>query len=108
MKSLFPVVGVNANAPHSSSVATIIKFYLILTMVALREASKKTFHDVERDMSIILWCHVELSLAILANCLVAFRPFLKQVFDVLSKGSGNTPEKYSEIDTRVSSLELQK
>ncbi|KAI1803851.1 hypothetical protein F4811DRAFT_523291 [Daldinia bambusicola] len=81
-----------------SSIATVVRFKYIMN-VSDRHKSLEKFREIENSLLVILWCHVEIFLAILASSLVALRPLLRLANEAIDqrrqKGSGNNQESFS-------------
>ncbi len=74
----------------SSSIATIVKCIVLTTSPFARHLAEQTSDTIESQLDMLLWTHVELSLALLATSLVALRPLLKYItkFSLRARGSG--------------------
>ncbi|KAI1480595.1 hypothetical protein F4774DRAFT_377786 [Daldinia eschscholtzii] len=81
-----------------SSIATVVRFKYILK-ISDRHKSLEKFHELENSLLVILWCHVEIFLAILASSLVALRPLLRRANEIFDqrrqKGTSDNQKSYS-------------
>ncbi|KAI2615920.1 hypothetical protein GGR54DRAFT_611535 [Hypoxylon sp. NC1633] len=66
-----------------SSIATVVRFKYIL--VIKRHESLEAVRELENSLLVILWCHVEIFLAIIASSLVALRPLLRHTNDIIDQ-----------------------
>ncbi|OTA68013.1 hypothetical protein K449DRAFT_430121 [Hypoxylon sp. EC38] len=73
-----------------SSIATVVRFKYILK-ISDRHKTLERFREIENSLLVILWCHVEIFLAILASSLVALRPLLRHANDILDQRREKEP-----------------
>ncbi|OTA91523.1 hypothetical protein M434DRAFT_76201 [Hypoxylon sp. CO27-5] len=73
-----------------SSIATVVRLKYILK-VSDRHKTLEKFREIENTLLAMLWCHVEIFLAILATSLVALRPLLRHANDILDQRPQKEP-----------------
>ncbi|KAI0418210.1 hypothetical protein F5X98DRAFT_122712 [Xylaria grammica] len=71
-----------------SSIATAVRFKYILQVKDRHKTLSKT-NEIENNVLVLLWSHLELFLAILASSLVALRPVLRRVGEMISERRSN-------------------
>ncbi|KAI0380622.1 hypothetical protein F5Y04DRAFT_95444 [Hypomontagnella monticulosa] len=71
-----------------SSIATIVRFKYILS-INDRDPTLVWIREMENCIQAIVWCHVEIFLAILASSLIALRPLIKRANDTLDQRQQN-------------------
>ncbi|KAL7628297.1 hypothetical protein AAE478_002497 [Parahypoxylon ruwenzoriense] len=79
-----------------SSIATIVRFTYITTLTT-RHNSLDNIGALEINLTVVLWCHIELFLAILASSLAALRPLFRQAAGVLSHGRSPPGSGWKEV-----------
>ncbi|KAI6081134.1 hypothetical protein F4821DRAFT_249971 [Hypoxylon rubiginosum] len=78
-----------------SSIATVVRFKYILKINNRHETLQK-FNEIENSLLVILWCHVEIFLAILPSSLVALRPLLRYANEIIHRQHRNRTHRPSE------------
>ncbi|KAI1084784.1 hypothetical protein F5B20DRAFT_523165 [Whalleya microplaca] len=74
-----------------SSIATIVRLKYFLEISSGHETDVR---ELETSLMVILWCHVEIVLAILASSLVAFRPLLRHANEIRDQRRQKGPIDY--------------
>lgn len=80
---------------YRSSIATVVRFKYILKINNRHETLQK-FNEIENSLLVILWCHVEIFLAILPSSLVALRPLLRYANEIIHRQHRNRTHRPSE------------
>ncbi|KAJ2997217.1 hypothetical protein NUW58_g717 [Xylaria curta] len=81
-----------------SSIATVVRYRYIVA-VPDRHKTLDKFKEIENNLTVIAWTHVEIFLAILATSLIAVRPLLKragELIDTWRRGRTSSPSKAEE------------
>ncbi|KAI0544929.1 hypothetical protein F4679DRAFT_563145 [Xylaria curta] len=65
-----------------SSIATVVRFKYVV-QVADRHKTLNKIKEIENNLVVIAWTHVEIFLAILATSLIALRPLLRRAGEVV-------------------------
>ncbi|KAI3339612.1 hypothetical protein F4824DRAFT_49603 [Ustulina deusta] len=89
-----------------SSIATAVRFRYILQVKDRHKTLAKT-NEIENNVLVLLWSHVELFLAILASSLVALRPLLRRAGEMIHEwrskastdhGESGSSDKSSDVN----------